>query len=59
MLIGVQEELGRVVVEMKQETELFEAQWIKIDNRRRKIRIGVIYTSQENKCKQQDVEKYI
>ena len=57
VLIGVQEELGRVAVDIKQENELFEAQWIKIDNRRMKIRIGVIYTPQENKCKQQEIEK--
>ena len=55
VLIGVKDEISSVAVEVKKEQVSHEAIWIKIDNGRIKIRIGVIYAPQENKVKNEEI----
>ena len=57
VLIGVKEELGSVTVEVKSEKATHESIWIKIDNGRVRIRMGVVYMPQESKCKVEEIEE--
>ena len=57
VLIGIKEEIAGVSIEVKRESESHEAIWIKIDNGRIKVRIGVVYAPQENKCRNKELEK--
>ena len=57
VLIGVCEEIGKVAVEIKREEKTFESVWIKIDNGKLKVRVGVIYAPQESKTTLKEIEE--
>ena len=42
---------------MKEEQKQYEALWIKINSGSVKVRIGTVFASQENKCKNADLKQ--
>ena len=48
IVLAMKENIGTVTLEVTQEKEIGQSLWILLDNNRNKIRIGVIYTPQEN-----------
>ena len=56
VLIGIKESLEPVTIEVKSEQDTHESLWIKIDNGKNKIRLGIIYAPQENKSTVQTLQ---
>ena len=48
IMLVVKENIITVTSEVAQEKEIGQSLWILLDNKRRKVRIGVIYAPQEN-----------
>ena len=48
IMLVVKENIKTVTSEVAQEKEIGQSLWILLDNKRRKVRIGVIYAPQEN-----------
>ena len=57
ILIAIKDEIAAVTVEIKKEKTHHEALWLRINNGRTKIRVGVIYAPQENKQNSAESEK--
>lgn len=52
ILVAVKESLSSVIVEVKREMCEYETLWLKLDNTRQCIRLGVVYAPQEAKSKE-------
>ena len=48
IMLPVKDNIKTVTLEVAQEKEIGQSLWILLDNKRRKVRIGVIYAPQEN-----------
>ena len=57
VLIAIRKELWNCTLEVERQNEIEESLWVKLDNRRTAIRIGVIYAPQENKTKIENLTK--
>lgn len=52
ILVAVKDTLSNVVIEVKREMGQYETLWLKLDNTRQCIRLGVIYAPQEARSKE-------
>ena len=57
ILIAIKEELESVTVELEDFTEVGQIKWLKIDNTRVKLRLGVVYAPQESRTLNKELKK--